>query len=526
MNKQGNDCAAVIYARYSPGSRQNEQSIEGQLHENHAYAERMGLTVIGEYIDRALTGRNDDRADFQRMISDAAKKQFKYIIVYKLDRFARNRYDSAIYKHQLKKYGVRVLSACETLSDSPEGIILEAMLEASAEYYSANLSQNVKRGLKESALKANSCGGTIPLGYALENKKLVIREDEAEIVRFIFDNYAKGVGKAEIADALNKRGLRTRRGCKFSVNSFSELLSNKKYIGTFTYNNIDVPGGCPAIIDDVTFEKCAKKIAAARRAPAAAKAKVEYILRGKLFCGYCGAPMVGESGHGSKIYHYYTCRSRKKSHACAKKNERQDFIEWYICEQTVNYALNPENADYIAESVVAAFNAEFDGRKSAEKERQIAKITREISSLVDSLVKTTASAALDVINQKIENLDAQRSELRAEIASLKLAANIKITPQEVKAWLKSFGGGDLFDVDFRRRIVDALVNAVYLYDDRLLIYWNARDAEQVSFIDAVDDFPADYNNSDLKCDGSPNRKVRFYRAFLFLFASLIIICVF
>lgn len=141
---------AVIYARYSSHG-QTEQSIEGQLRDNYAWAKQQGVIVVGEYIDRALTGTKDQRPDFQRMIADAAKKQFELVIVWKLDRFARNRYDSAIYKAKLKKYGVKVVSVKENITDSPEGIILEGLLESMAEYYSANLSQNVRRGLRRAS---------------------------------------------------------------------------------------------------------------------------------------------------------------------------------------------------------------------------------------------------------------------------------------------------------------------------------------------------------------------------------------
>ena len=166
---------AVIYARYS-SHNQTEQSIEGQLHDNYEFANREGYQVVGEYIDRAMTGRSDQRDDFQRMIHDASKKQFQYIIVWKLDRFARNRYDSAIYKSKLKKYGVRVVSAKENISDNPEGIILEGMLESMAEYYSANLSVNVKRGQRETLAKGRFCGGRVPFGYKIEDGKLVADE--------------------------------------------------------------------------------------------------------------------------------------------------------------------------------------------------------------------------------------------------------------------------------------------------------------------------------------------------------------
>ncbi len=153
---------AVIYARYS-SDRQREESIEGQLRECTEYANKNNLTLIGSYVDRALSARTDDRPDFQRMIADSAKGLFEVVLVWKLDRFSRDRYDSAHYKHILKKNGVRLISAKENISDGPEGIILESMLEGYAEYYSAELSQKIRRGQQDNARKCMNNGGNIPL---------------------------------------------------------------------------------------------------------------------------------------------------------------------------------------------------------------------------------------------------------------------------------------------------------------------------------------------------------------------------
>ena len=171
---------AVIYARYS-SERQTEQSIEGQIRYCTQYADQHGYKIVDTYIDRAISGTSDNRPQFQKMISDSAKGQFRYIIVWKLDRFARNRYDSAIYKNKLKNNNVKVLSATEGIGEGDESIILEAVLEAMAETYSRQLSQNVRRGLKESALKCKSTGGTIPLGYKIDGGNLVIDEKTAPI---------------------------------------------------------------------------------------------------------------------------------------------------------------------------------------------------------------------------------------------------------------------------------------------------------------------------------------------------------
>ena len=157
---------AVIYARYS-SDNQREESIEGQIRECTAYAEKNDLTVVKHYIDRAISAKTDNRPEFQQMIKDSDKKLFDIVLVWKLDRFARNRYDSARYKTQLKKNSVKLVSATEIISEGPEGIILESVLEGYAEYYSADLSEKVIRGMTENALKGKFTGGAIPFGYTI-----------------------------------------------------------------------------------------------------------------------------------------------------------------------------------------------------------------------------------------------------------------------------------------------------------------------------------------------------------------------
>lgn len=141
----------VIYARYSSDA-QREESIDAQIRENTAFAQRSGIEIVGTYIDRALSAKTDNRPEFQQMIRDSAKKKFDVVIVWRLDRFSRNRYDSAKYKAILKKNNVRVISATENISENPEGILLESVLEGYAEYFSAELAVKVTRGMVENAL--------------------------------------------------------------------------------------------------------------------------------------------------------------------------------------------------------------------------------------------------------------------------------------------------------------------------------------------------------------------------------------
>ena len=161
---------AVIYARYS-SDNQREESIEGQIRECTAYAEKNGFTVVKHYIDRAISAKTDNRPQFQQMIKDSERGIFDVIIVWKLDRFARNRYDSARYKTQLKRNGVKLVSATEVISAGPEGIILESVLEGYAEYYSADLSEKVVRGMTENTLKGVYNGGTVPFGYVIDENR-------------------------------------------------------------------------------------------------------------------------------------------------------------------------------------------------------------------------------------------------------------------------------------------------------------------------------------------------------------------
>lgn len=243
---------AVIYARYS-SEKQTENSIDGQLRECKKYCDFHGYNIINEYIDRAASGTTDNRPEFQRMIEDSAKQQFAYVIVYRFDRFARNRFDSAIYKKKLEQNGVRVLSVSENIGDGDEGIILESIYEAMDEAYSRRLSRITKRGMRETALKGLWTGGIVPLGYKVENRRLVIESREAAAVRLIFERYVQGKTKKQIADELNAAGYRTKNGKPFTHSNFTTVMRNKMYYGN--YNFEDVERACPAIVSKELFDQ-------------------------------------------------------------------------------------------------------------------------------------------------------------------------------------------------------------------------------------------------------------------------------
>ena len=308
---RGEPILAAIYARYSSHS-QTEQSIEGQLAAAHAYAESHGYTVVHEYCDRAQTGRNDNRDAFQQMLSDTDKHQFDVIITWKVDRIGRNREDIAFNKHRCKKNGIRIEYVAENLPDSAESVILESVLEGMAEYYSLQLSTNIRRGQLESARKLQCIGGTRPLGYDVdrETKRFIINPQTAPIVKQIFEKYAEGSTETEIITWLNEQGIRTTKKKPFSKSSLATLLHNEKYIGVYVYKDIvRVEDGVPAIVDKELFDKVQELMKVNRRAPSHTWTHQDYILTDRLFCGKCGSPMVGESGfsHTGAKHSYYSC---------------------------------------------------------------------------------------------------------------------------------------------------------------------------------------------------------------------------
>ena len=482
---------AVIYARYS-SHRQDEQSIEGQLHVCHDYAKRNGYTVVGEYIDRAISGRTDDRPEFQRMIADAKKKAFQFIIVYRLDRFTRNRYDSAIYKYKLKQYGVKLLSAMEQIGDNPESVILEAVLEASAEYYSLELAQKVRRGRIESASKGKFVGGGIPIGYKSEGGYLVLDEEKAPYVKWAFEQYAQGVPKMEIIEELNRRGFRNRKGEPLNHNAIHRVLRSEKYIGVLEQSGVRIEGGCPAIIDKATFDLVQTRLDMMRRCGAkhTAAPEVEYLLTGKVFCGMCGMSMHGVSGKGKtgNRWYYYQCNGRRKHlNDCRKHHEKKDFLEWYVCEQTCEYVLVPERIRIIAAAVVAEYEREFGADSIRALEQQIETVQRQLDRYIEAVVDLPKAARSSMFD-KIQNLTDEKEALEVDLAKLRVANKVHLTEDEIVEWLRSFCTGDLFDMEFRKRIIDTLINSVFVFDDKIIIYYNIKGGKQVSFIDMLESY--------------------------------------
>lgn len=455
---------AVIYARYS-SHNQREESIEGQLRKCHAFAKQNGFIVIEEYCDRAISGKTDNRAEFQRMIKASEKGQFSAIIMYTLDRFARNRYDSAMYKAKLRKNGVRLYYTEQSITDEPEGIILESVLEGMAEYYSENLSRGVRRGMKENALKCMITGGYMPLGYhKTADKKYEIDPQTAPIVREIFDLYANGKTQRQIVDILNEKGYRTVKNMPFRLGSLSGILSNKKYAGIYSFDDIEIKGGVPAIVSEELFEKVQDMLKKNKRNSGRMKAPAPYLLTGKLFCGHCGSSMVGESGTSQTgtIYNYYKCSDRKKKGNCSKHNEKKEWLEKLVVSETVRKILQPNVIETISRQVADLAEKEFNDKSRLLSLQEELKGTqtaiRNLLRLVEQGIDT------EDVGDRLLDLNSQKADLQKQISKEENKKPM-LTKDRIAFWLAGFvSNGNVEDAEYQQRIIDTLVHRVFIFD--------------------------------------------------------------
>lgn len=472
QKKQNTGKLAVVYARYS-SHNQGEQSIEGQLSEAHKYAASHGYTIVHEYVDRAKSGRTDNREQFQQMLKDTAKKQFDVIIVWKVDRFGRNREEITVNKCRCKKNGVRVEYIAETIPNTPEGVILESVLEGFAEYYSLQLSQNIRRGIAESAEKCQCTGGNRPMGYLTgPDKKFILDPETAPTVKLIFDMYAAGSTVAEIIRYLNNMGLRNRRGKPFTNNSLYSVLRNEKYTGVYIFQDKRIEGGMPRIVDDETFWKVQEMLKVNKRAPAHKWSKADYLLTDKLFCGKCGANMVGESGTsktGAK-HNYYICTAKKRKKTCDKKAVKQELIENLVLEATIELLQNDELLEFLVENTWQYYQSQDESQEELDLlNSQLEQTETAIANLIRAI---EAGILNDATKKRMDELEAQKKDLITAIADREIANGFHITREYVDFFFREFRNKDYTDKECQKQLIATLVNSVFVYDDHLKLHYN------------------------------------------------------
>ena len=444
-----------------------------------------------------MTGTNDNRPDFRQMIEDSKKHDFNVVLVYKFDRFSRNKYETTKHKKTLKDNGVKVVSATEYIPDSPAAIILESMIEGYAEYYSAELSEKIQRGQKENALKCKNNGGNTPLGYVVgTDGVLAVDPLTAPLVTEIFTRYDSGESISEITASLNGRGLKTKKGKAFKIGGISLILKNRKYIGEYQYGSVIIPKGIPAIIDDDLFDRVQRRMAFNKKAPAKAKATEEYLLTTKLFCGTCERLMAGESGTSSTKgvkHYYYKCGGAKRKLGCKRKAVRKHWIERAAVLVTVQRVLQDDEISRIAEAIVAL--QEKEDTSLPAMRQQLTECEKAIDNMLNAI---QAGIFTPSTKQRLDELEETKSQLEVSILQEEMHKPL-LTREQIAFFIYRFRKFDVTKREQRQRLIDSFVNAVYLYEDKIILTFNYKDGSKTITL-------AEVEGSDLSVLGASHER--------------------
>lgn len=465
--KDGRTELGVIYARYS-SHNQRDCSIEQQVDAAKAYAEEVGIKIVEVYADRAVSGKTDNRPQFQKLMRDAHKGTFKFVIAWKSNRIGRNMLQAMVNEAKLDDLGVRCLYVEEDFDDTAAGrFALRSMMNVN-QFYSENMAEDIMRGLRDSASQAKVVG-TIPFGYKKgEDKKFAINEAEAQIVKEIYERLAEGENQVDIINNLNARGIKTRLKKDWSRSSFQTIAHNEKYIGLYQYADIVIPGGMPRIISDELFQKV-QIMLNTKSNPQNNRRRAKYgtyLLTGKLFCGKCGAPMTGISGRGKhgEQHFYYRCQGRKVG-KCDKKSVVRDEIEKFVAQSIIDHCLTDETIDWIANETVAY-------SERAEREAHLDLIQAQLDDTERALNNMMKAIEQGIITEstkkRLKELETEQKDLQRKYALAKSEVLI-VTKEDVVAGLKMFRDGDIEDESYLVKLFDTFLVAVYIYDNDLRI---------------------------------------------------------
>lgn len=459
---------AAFYGRFSC-EKQNEQSIDGQLRVCEQYAVQNGLTIVETYIDRATTGTNDNRPAFRQMLADCAKPVvWDVVLVYALDRFGRNSVEIAVNKQKLKKHKKILISATQRTSENLDGtknldgILLENVYIGLAEYYSAELSQKTMRGMKENRLKGLFCGGAIPYGYKVVDKRIQINEEEAEVVRYIFREYASGKFAKDIIRELTERGI-LRRGKPFAMQSFYNMLRYEYYIGIYRHNDEVYTNTYPPIVSKEIFEQVGEILS--RNKHGSHNQGVSFLLREKLFCGLCGQRMYGESGtsKSGKVMYYYKCSTKKHGFPCDNIIPQKEAIEKMVLDRTVEVLGDRKNLALIAEAVMTV----HEQRQHDDTVMTLLMRERdEIQTALDNVMKAIESGIWTATTKsRMEELELRREEIKQKILTEENKERTRLTREEVIEYLYHATRKE------PALLINLLIDKILLFPDRIEIYY-------------------------------------------------------
>ena len=482
---------AVIYARYS-SHNQREASIEQQIDMCTKLAERMGLTIIDTYSDKAISGKTDKRPSFQRMMTDATDKLFDYVLAWKSNRMGRNMLEAMMNDAALLEYGIKCVYVEEDFDDTAAGrFALRNMMNVN-QFYSESMAEDVRRGLMDNA-KNCMVNGRCPYGLRKgKDGKYEIDPEQAEIIREIFSRVIQGWAHRDIMDDLNARGIKNRDGNLWQRTTFDKLLRNEQYIGVYKFSGIRTEGGIPAILDRATFEEV-QTILTTKKHPRGRHRNVEdYMLTGKLFCGKCGSPMVGICGtsrNGDRHY-YYLCQG-KHQHKCDKRNERKEELETKVTNALKRFILDEKTIDRIMAGF-DNFMLELRGMSTlTAKETELADIEKALANIMKAI--ESGLPFTETTRSRMIELEDRKKELSADVEREQRLLK-KVDPDEIRFSIEYYRDKNLDKKEYIRELLNTFVRAIYVFDDHLKIVINHGLGEDIEI--PLSDMQADYSEED------------------------------
>lgn len=482
----------VLYGRYS-SHNQKDISIEQQFEKCYELAAEYGIRIIDTYADRAVSGRTDKRVDFQRMMADAAKGKFRYVLAWKSNRIGRNMLEALVNEARFQELGVRVLYVEEDFDDTAAGRFAARSMMNVNQFYSENMAEDIKRGLYDNAANCMVTNGHLPYGYkADETLHYAIDEPRAAVIREIFTRVSCGEAFVDIMSSLNARGITTSYGRPWGRSSFQKILSNERYRGIYIYGDVRIEGGIPRIVSDELYFKVQEAITTKKNPQGRHRVNGDYLLTGKLFCGHCKSPMTGISGTGraGKLHFYYVCQKRRTEKTCHKKNVRRDVIELKIAKAIRDYALKDDIIEWIADSCVEDHDRRVSESHLSVFEDQLAEVNRSIKNVMSAIEKGIIT---ETTKGRLMELEAERTAIEGKICAAK-AAIVPTNRERLVEWLRSLREGDVHDKKYQAGLFDTFLVAAYLYDDNRvkIVFSFAGDKNTIEIpledvIDSIDD---------------------------------------
>ena len=457
---------AAIYARYS-STAQNDASIEQQIAECEEYARANKLVVVARYEDRAISGRSDKRPGFQRCLRAADRHEFQILLAYKSNRISRNMQSALTYEQRLADAGVRVVYCKEEFGDNATGRFMLRMMMNMNQFYSENMAEDIKRGMADSVARGRVVG-SVPYGYKKgPDGMYAIDEPAAAIIREIFARYLRDEPLADIRRDFNARGLLTRQKKPWSKNSFQSILANEKYSGVYVFGETRFEDRIPPIIEKEVFAIAQKKLKGEKIVRKRSRGNEDYILTGKLFCGYCFAPMVGMSGrsHVGTEHFYYACQTRRNKHTCSKENVRKNEIEQKVIQIVQGTILDDKTVVWIADSIMDMSKRLREESRLSEFENRQREIKKQIANLVHAIEMGVAGSE---VKERMDELQEEKRKYEGLIAIEKASVR-DYDRTTVIGYIESIRRGDPTDKEFQKMVIRDFVKAVYVYDDHLKI---------------------------------------------------------